>query len=718
MIDEFAALAKEVPEFVDGVVDVAQRGRSLGLHLIMATQRPAGVIKDNLRANTNLRVALRMADETDSQDVLGDRAAASFSSDLPGRAAVKTDAGRLTLFQSAFPGARTPRGEVQAPVDVHGLAFGAGRPWQLPETGASTDGTPTDIERVVRTVREAADRGGVPRPRPPWLSPLASVYHLGREMRRDTELVLGFQDVPESQDQQVGHFRPDEDGNVLYIGTGGSGKTTALRSLAVAASVTPGGGLVHVYGLDFAGGQLSSLESLSTVGSIVSGDDEDRVRRLLRWLGDVAEERSSRFSAVSASRLDQYRTATGTPDEPRILVLVDGLSAFRAAFEGSGENLAAINGFQRLLSEGAAVGIHFAVTADRPGAVPSSMLAAFRRRLVLRLADDDGYLQLGVPRGVLSSASPAGRAVDVDTGLETQIAVLLPRSKGPGGGADPERQAALDTSSAAQARAIAALDATVGPRVTRVPHRIGTLPSLLTGSELPPEWDGRPVLGMADNTLAPLSFEARGLVMLSGPGQSGRSNALLWMASAVRAAVPDIRLFHLSARRSPVASSALWDAAGDTWPAAREVIERAVAAQEDPSVRVGVFVEHYPEFLQTEVEQRLLALVQACKRNGHLLVAEGEGPSWTAPWPLLMEIRNARAGLLLQPDQGDGDTLLRTTLPRCRRSDFPLGRGFWVRGGRAEKVQVPLVAWGADPMDTLVDDRESSNGTRAKEVRA
>ena len=66
IIDEFAALVGEVPEFVDGVVDIAQRGRSLGIHLIMATQRPAGVIRDNLRANTNLRIALRMADESDS----------------------------------------------------------------------------------------------------------------------------------------------------------------------------------------------------------------------------------------------------------------------------------------------------------------------------------------------------------------------------------------------------------------------------------------------------------------------------------------------------------------------------------------------------------------------------------------------------------------------------------------------------------------------------
>ncbi len=93
MIDEFAALASEMPEFVDGVVDIAQRGRSLGIHLIMATQRPAGVIKDNLRANTNLRIALRMADESDSRDVVDDPIAATFPATVPGRAIAKTGPG-------------------------------------------------------------------------------------------------------------------------------------------------------------------------------------------------------------------------------------------------------------------------------------------------------------------------------------------------------------------------------------------------------------------------------------------------------------------------------------------------------------------------------------------------------------------------------------------------------------------------------------------------
>ena len=125
VVDEFAALVQEVPEFVDGVVNVAQRGRSLGLHLILATQRPAGVIKDNLRANTNLRLALRVADEADSTDVLGSAEAASFDASIPGRAVSRTGPAQLVPFQSAYVGGWTSDTPASPAIEVETFGFGA-----------------------------------------------------------------------------------------------------------------------------------------------------------------------------------------------------------------------------------------------------------------------------------------------------------------------------------------------------------------------------------------------------------------------------------------------------------------------------------------------------------------------------------------------------------------------------------------------------------------
>ncbi|MDR2082185.1 MAG: hypothetical protein LBP35_00875 [Candidatus Ancillula trichonymphae] len=104
VVDKFAALAKEMPEFVDKVVDIAARGRSLGIHLIMATQRPSGVIGDNIKANTNLEIALRIADFQDSHDILGVDSAAHISKTIPGRGFVKVGTRTPKEFQSAYIG--------------------------------------------------------------------------------------------------------------------------------------------------------------------------------------------------------------------------------------------------------------------------------------------------------------------------------------------------------------------------------------------------------------------------------------------------------------------------------------------------------------------------------------------------------------------------------------------------------------------------------------
>lgn len=143
VVDEFAALATEIPEFVDGMVDIAARGRSLGLHLILATQRPAGVIKDSLRANTNLRIALRTADAEDSTDILGDRMAAHIDPDLPGRAVAASGPGRLVPFQAAYAGGRTGADGQRPDLDIVERPFSRGRAWEQPAPRPAPTDRPT-----------------------------------------------------------------------------------------------------------------------------------------------------------------------------------------------------------------------------------------------------------------------------------------------------------------------------------------------------------------------------------------------------------------------------------------------------------------------------------------------------------------------------------------------------------------------------------------------
>ncbi len=678
VVDEFAALVSEVPDFVDGVVDVAQRGRSLGLHLILATQRPAGVIKDNLRANTNLRVALRMADEHDSQDVLGSPMAAHFPASIPGRGAAKTGPGRIVQFQSAFPGARTPPEPPAPPIEITELDFGAGQPWRLPERKAVSEDVPTDIERVVTTIAAAAARAAVPAPRKPWLSPLAPAYNLEKlGQRRDTDLVLGVVDDPDNQEQRVEHFHPDAEGNILYVGAGGSGKSTALRSLAVASAITPRSGPVHVYALDFAGGGLASLEVLPNVGSVISGDDDERVARLLRMLADTADDRAGRYSAVRASTLVEYRELARRPDEPRILVLVDGFGSFRNQYESSIALLQWYNMFQRLLVDGRSVGIHFAVTADRPAAVPTSVASAFQRKIVLRQTDEDGYIAMGVPKDVLDPSSPPGRCMPADHPMELQLAIL-----------------GDSVNAAEQAKLTEELAHDIAGYHRQRPAPIESLPATIPAAGLPAAVDGLPVLGVADETLQPVGFVPSGVLLVAGPAQSGRTTAVRWLAESLRRRYPDTPLVHICARRSPLSEASCWTNSAEANDAA-ELLDKVkqLAGESAPAASplLGLFVEGLPDLVGSPVEMALQEIVKACRRNGHPMIVEGESTTWGSPWPLIMEVRNARTGLLLQPDQMDGDNLLRTSLPRVRRADFPPGRGFYVRSGKTTKVQIPLV---------------------------
>ncbi len=105
MVDEFAHLAKELPAFLSGLIAVAQRGRSLGLHLVLATQRPAGVVSPQIKANVSARIALRVTDAADSTDVIGSGAASEISKDHPGRGFALLADG-LIEFQTARIGRR------------------------------------------------------------------------------------------------------------------------------------------------------------------------------------------------------------------------------------------------------------------------------------------------------------------------------------------------------------------------------------------------------------------------------------------------------------------------------------------------------------------------------------------------------------------------------------------------------------------------------------
>jgi S-DNA-T family DNA segregation ATPase FtsK/SpoIIIE len=531
VVDEFATLAREVPAFVEGIVDVAQRGRSLGVHVVLATQRPSGAVTDNIRANTELRIALRVAGVAESEDVINAPDAARLPRSVPGRALARTGPSELTLFQAAYVGGRTSRARSERGVVVRDLRFGVAVEGRAAPSGAGAEGeAASDLVVLVDAARQAAELAGVRLPAAPWLTALPDVLApaearelAGAAASGDARVAFGVADEPRRQRRVAAVVDLAADGNLLVYGGTGAGKTTVLRTLAAGLAQQASADDLWIYGLDFAGRGLVGVEALPHCGSIVPGEDEERVVRLLATLRRAIDERSRRFAARGVLTLDEYRRAA--PDDPpaRIVVLVDAYAGFVDGYEKVDLG-AYVDALPRLVADGRAAGVHFVITGDRRMAIPQSIAAIVARRLILRLADEHEMSSLGLDvRDVRGARLPPGRGF-LDDGREVQVAVL-------GEGGPGERQNAALSALGVQLAARHAGSA--APAIKRMPTELayGALPR--RSSPL------RPLLGVDDIDLSALALPLDGAhAAIIGSYRSGRTTALQTLARSLHEMPP------------------------------------------------------------------------------------------------------------------------------------------------------------------------------------
>jgi S-DNA-T family DNA segregation ATPase FtsK/SpoIIIE len=635
VVDEFAALATDNPEFVEGIVDIAQRGRALGVHLILATQRPSGVIKPSIRANTNLRIALRVADPEDSVDVIGQPIASTFDPDIHGRAIAKAGPGRLTTFQSAYVGGWTPDEEAAPVIRVSRLGFGVESPLhEATEVARVQAGEgPNDLHRLVSAIASSAGKALIPPIVRPWLEPLPKVIPFDSLVKSGGDgLVIGRVDLPAQQAQANLVFRPDTDGSIAFFGTGGSGKTVALRTLAFAAGEPGEDGPIHVYGIDYGAGGLRMLEPLPHVGTIVQADDEERTVRLLRF---IRSELTRRARDYPTGRITDYRATN--PGEPRILLVVDNFGAFAEELRKTATGADWYSVVTRVAGEGSGLGIHLALSADRPLALSGALTANIGQRIVLRLADGP-YANEGPSQG-----APAGRATAA--GHEAQIAVVGDDLTSSGQSAELEIRARASTASRA-------------PAILRMPDVI-TLSAIHDTDAA-----GFPAVGFREDTLEPLGIDPSGLLLIAGLDGSGRELAIETLAHAHHRADRDTSLYYLGPEDAELERWKGWTkTASDSVKIA--ALAREITAQinkKQSGHRVAVFVESAAEWFSDEPGQAILALVAAIKGGRHFLAAAAETGEWAVRTTFADPLRSNRRALFFQPTGTEGN-VLNMTIP-------------------------------------------------------
>lgn len=379
VVDEFAALAHDLPDFVPSLVRLAAQGRSLGMHLVLATQRPAGAVTAQMRANLALRICLRVTDPGESTDVVEVPDAAALPADVPGRAVVRRADGAPQVVQTTWVAlAGGPRPLVRRAPD-----WGAAAP-EVPD--------PAGAERLAALAREAATRAGA-RPAPLWSPPLPAVlaeHDLAEVADRcpDGTLLLGVTDPAGGGPR--GPLAWDGRGVLVVAGAAGSGRTTAAARTAVAALAA--GRVVHAVG-PVAGLLPADHPAL---GTVVDAADPRRLARLLALLADGTD-------------------AGG-------LLVVDDLAAAVAALDRMPRAVGA-DLVERLARGARTRGPALVVTGHPRDVARVAPLAD--ARLVLPVADPADDAALGVPRDLVGRRLP-GRAVLVAGGEGVRCHVAPP----------------------------------------------------------------------------------------------------------------------------------------------------------------------------------------------------------------------------------------------------------------------------------------------------
>ncbi|MET8143921.1 FtsK/SpoIIIE domain-containing protein [Sphaerisporangium sp. NPDC005288] len=704
VIDEFASMARELPDFVSGLVNIAQRGRSLGIHLVLATQRPSGAVTADIRANTNLRIALRTTDGTESRDIIDAPDSGAISPGTPGRAFARLGPSALLPFQAGRVGGRRPAGSVVASTEVRVRARGVGWPelgGPLPpavraKNAADAQEAITDLAVLVRTIADAARATGVPAQPSPWLPPLPEVLEwappAGPKPRDDRDAVLppvnyGLIDLPADQARRPLVLDLDRSGHLHIIGSPRSGRSQTLRTLAAGLASAHGADDVHMYGIDCGNGALNALTALPHCGAVVDRNQIERLGRLLDRLTAELTARQSLLGARGTADLAEYRRMAPPGERPpHIVLMVDRFEVFEREFN-SYDNGSYLERMLRLLRDGAGVGLHVVLAGDR--VLGSGRYAGTTEdKIVLRLNDRADYSSVGLSSRSAPSDPPPGRGIRVRDTSEVQIAVLGP-----------------DLSGTAQASILTALGGELTAREADVPWsrrpiRLDLLPDRITYESASAlraaPGPMRPLVAIGGDTLTALGPDLADVptFVIAGPPRTGRSTALLTVARSLLEQGTGVII--LAPRRSP-----LRDLAGT--PGVRAVFTDAEVTVADFRAALGdvpednavIIVDDAELFMQSEIDADLSLLARGGAGNGWGLVLAGNAEALSlglAGW--VGQVKRNRSGMLLSP-QGlsDGEVIgVRLTRGLVGRAPQP-GRGLLHLGdGTLTTVQAPYTA--------------------------
>src|SRR3954454_5046296 len=733
VVDEFSEMLSAKPEFIGLFVAIGRLGRSLGLHLLLASQRLEEGRLRGLESHLSYRVGLRPFSAQESRTVLGVPDAYELPP-MPGLGFLKPDQSTLLRFKAAYVSgppaggrsrevARDETGVVQGilpwtitEVQVHSAA--QPEPAPEPEPRPAQSGEQESLLDVA--VRQMEGFG--PEAHQVWLPPLDvpdSLDELMAYLEPDPQLglvskqwralagltvPLGTIDLPREQRRDTLTVNlSGASGHVAVVGGPRTGKSTVLRTLVTSLSLTTTPLESQFFVLDFGGGTFSALQSLPHVAGVGTRSEPDVVRRIVAEVTGIVDRREAYFRANAIDSIETYRSrrAQGRADDGYgdVFLVVDGWSTLRADFDDLELDL------QQLASRGLTFGFHIVTASSRWADYRAAVRDLMGTRLELKLGDPMDS-EIDRKLAVLVPQSQPGRGLVPG---KLHFLAALPRIDG-----DGDARTLGDGVEMMVKQVTQAWRGPTGPKLRLLPERI-TVDELLGQADEQLKGGSRLLLGVNEKELAPVGLDAQAEPhwLIFGDGQSGKSAALRsYLHEVMRTRSPQqAQIVVVDYRRSLLGEvpeeyllNYLTSAAQAT-PTLADLASYLENRIPGPDVtpeqlrnrswwtgaEVYIVVDDY-DLVATSQSSPVAALqplpAQAGDVGLHLVVARRSGGASRALYePVIQSLRDlAMPGLVLSgsPDEG---ALIGTVRP----APAPPGRGGLVTRGRG--VEVVQRAW-------------------------
>lgn len=543
VVDEFSEMLSAKPEFIDLFVAIGRLGRSLGLHLLLASQRLEEGRLRGLESHLSYRVGLRTFSAGESRAVLGVPDAYELPA-VPGLGYLKPDQSTLLRFKAAYVSG-PPSGRSRVRRDEGGHVRGI-LPYTISEVQA-LEPLETDVEEAPVVSQQQGEQPslldiavqrmigqGMPAHQV-WLPPLDvpdTLDELMPDLVEDPDLglvsprwrnvpglvvPLGTVDRPREQRRDTMTLNlTGASGHVAVIGGPRSGKSTLLRTIVTGMSLVSTPLESQFFVLDFGGGTFAPLARFPHVAGVATRSEPDVVRRVVAEVQGVVDRREAYFRQNGIDSIETYRSrrAQGRADDGwgDVFLVVDGWSTLRAEFDDIEMEL------QQLAGRGLTFGIHIIAASGRWADFRAAMRDVFGSKLELRLGDP---LDSEVDRKV-AALVPTGRPGRGLTPGKLHFLAALPRVDG-----DADAGTLGDGVEDLIQRASVAWKGQPGPKLRLLPEMV-TLDRIREDAQRRQLPAKKLLIGINERELAPVGIDppAEPHLLVFGDGQSGKSALL------------------------------------------------------------------------------------------------------------------------------------------------------------------------------------------------